>query len=82
MTVMNIMVNKGYLRRRKCGGSYAYQPRITEKATTKRMLRDMVDRVFEGSAAAVMVNLLESADLDQDEIEKLQKLLDRKTGEE
>ncbi len=81
ITIMNIMVNKGYLTRRKDGARYVYRPRITEKATSRKMLRDLVDRVFDGSASAVMVNLLESTELDQAEIGRLQDLLDRKSPE-
>ena len=82
MTVMNIMIDKGYLARRKQGASYVYRPRIGKKVTTRRMLGDLMDRAFDGSAAAVMVNLLESADLDEAEIDKLRELLDRLSGEE
>ncbi len=78
MTIMNIMVNKGYLSRKKRGMSYIYRPRVTERVTTRRMLGDLVKRVFDGSAAAVMVNLLQTADLDDAEIEKLHELLRRK----
>ena len=81
MTVMNIMTQKGYLRRAKQGGSYVYRPRVTEKATTRRMLGDLVDRVFDGSAASVMLNLLESAEIDPSELEQLRKLIHRKMKE-
>ena len=37
-------------------------------------------RVFNGSAAAAMVNLLESADLDEVEIERIRRLLNGKAG--
>ena len=75
MTIMNIMVDKGYLTRRRTGQSYTYRPRATETTTAARMLRDLMNRVFYGSAAAVMMNLLESADLDQAEIHRLRELL-------
>jgi len=81
ITIMNIMMDKGYLARRKVGPSYVYRPRVTEKATTRRMLKDLVNRAFNGSAAAVMVNLLESADLDRAEIDRIRELLDGKSGE-
>ena len=80
-TIMNIMVEKGYLARRKAGASFAYRARVTEKATTRRMLRDLLDRAFDGSAAALMVNLVEAADLDADEIARLKALLARRAGE-
>jgi len=79
MTVMNIMVDKGYLSRKKEGASYVYRPRVTERGTARRMLSDLVDRVFDGSAAAVMVNLLESAELDETELRELRALLKRKS---
>ena len=82
MTIMNIMVRKGYLRRTKKGPGYLYRPRITRKATTRRMLRDLVDRVFDGSAASVILNLLESAELDEAEIVKLRGLLKRRARED
>jgi predicted transcriptional regulator len=54
LTVMNIMVKKGYLRRTKPGGTYLYEATISEQATVRRMLGDLVDRAFDGSAAAIM----------------------------
>ena len=53
MTIMNIMRRKGYLKRAKRDGSYVYSPQISEQATMRRMLSDLVDRVFDGSAAGV-----------------------------
>lgn len=80
MTVMNIMLDKGYLRREKVGGSYAYRPRVSQGATTRRMLKDLIDRAFDGSAAAVAVDLLETADIDSDELKRLRKLINRERG--
>ena len=81
LTIMNIMVDKGYLSRKKEGPAHVYRPRISEKTTSRKMLKDLVNRVFDGSTEAVMVNLLESADLNQTEIRKLRRLLKRKSGE-
>ncbi len=81
LTIMNIMVDKGYLSRKKEGPAHVYRPRISEKTTSRKMLKDLVNRVFDGSTEAVMVNLLESADLNQTEIRKLRRLLKRKSLE-
>ncbi|MCX6879649.1 MAG: BlaI/MecI/CopY family transcriptional regulator [Verrucomicrobia bacterium] len=75
VTIMNIMVGKGYLGRAKTGPCFTYKTRVSEKATTRRMLRDMVNRVFGGSPAAVMVNLLEVADLDETMVRELRAIL-------
>jgi len=81
MTIMNIMTKKGSLRRAKEGASYVYRPRVTEKATGRRMLGDLMDRVFDGSAKAVMLSLLETSDMDDEEIRELRSLLKRKPKE-
>ena len=80
MTIMNIMLRKEYLSRKKEGASYVYRPRITERATTGRMLKDIVERAFDGSTTAVMLHLLESSNLDEEEIGKIRAFLDRQKG--
>ncbi len=81
MTVMGIMEDKGYVKRKKSGKTFIYSPRVTEAATKKRMLRDVVDRVYEGSTMSVVLNLLESADIDPDELKQLRALIKRKSEE-
>ncbi len=81
MTIMDIMFKKGYLRRKKVGKGYNYIPRVTEEKTTRGMLSDLVDRAFEGSARSVMLNLLETRDMNSKELSELRSLLDRKIKE-
>jgi len=82
MTIMNIMTKKGYLKRTKQGGRYVYSTKITEKSISRRMLSDLVDRVFDGSAVAVMLNLLETSDVDEAELKQLRQIIKRKIREE
>ena len=81
MTIMNMMTKKGYLGRIKHGPSFIYRPLITERATTRKMLADLKDRAFDGSAATVMLNLLETGELDAAELKELRQLIDRKVDE-
>jgi len=81
MTIMGIMEDKGYVRRKKQGNGFIYAARVSEKATTRRMLRDLVQRVYDGSVMAAMVNLLEDSDMDPEEIKQLRQLLNHKTEE-
>ncbi len=45
------------------------------------MLGDLVDRVFDGSAQAVMLSLFDVKDLDEEELATLRKLLNKKMRE-
>src|SRR5579872_318603 len=78
MTMMTIMVGKGYLKRTKDGRSFIYQATYHETKATKSMLQDIVDRLFDGSTAAVMQHLLETSDLDDEELKQIRSLINRK----
>jgi predicted transcriptional regulator len=82
MTMMSIMTKKQYLRRSKGRSGYVYRPCIDRESTERTMLRDLVDRVFDGSPSAVMLHLLETADLDAGELQRLRALLDQDWEEE
>ena len=79
MTLMNIMANKGYLKRVKDKNSYIYHPVLTKEAATNNMMGDLVERLFEGSTTAAALQLLETADIDEAELERLRALIARKT---
>jgi predicted transcriptional regulator len=78
MTMMNIMTDKGYVTRTKKGNGFVYKPKVNWQSTASRMLDDVVDRVFEGSAGSAALHLLEAGDIDEAELEALRRLLDRK----
>jgi BlaI family penicillinase repressor len=82
MTILGIMTRKGYVRRNKSGGSFVYKAVLTEQAAGRGMLRDIVDRVFDGSAVAVMQHLIETGDLDADELAQVRQLINRKSKEQ
>jgi BlaI family transcriptional regulator, penicillinase repressor len=78
ITMLNIMTRKGYLTRKKsAAGSFIYSPKITERATTGRMLSDLLHRVFHGSASALVLKLLEDKHLKDVELKELRRLVDK-----
>lgn len=81
MTMMAIMTEKGYLKRFKRGKSYTYKPCVTKEETRSGILGDVVDRVFNGSTMAAMVNLIETRDIDEAELAELHGLLKQKVKE-
>lgn len=81
MTVMSIMADKGYLSRQKDGRSYVYKAVYREQKASRNLLKDIVDRVFGGSTTAVMQHLLETSEIDDDELKQIRALLNRKSRE-
>jgi BlaI family penicillinase repressor len=81
ITMLSIMVDKGYLDRAKSGAAYTFSPRVKREEVCGGMLDDFVERVFSGSAASLMLSLLERADLDDEEICQLRAMI-RRLGSE
>lgn len=77
ITVLNVMVRKKYLKREKQGKAFLYTPLVTEERVSQNMLGDIVDRVFDGSASSVMMNLLEKGDMDPEELKEIRKMINR-----
>ena len=77
-TIMTIMTRKGYLRRINEDGAHLYTPLLKERSTLRRMLQDLVDRAFNGSASTVALHLLETSDLTRDDLKELRELVARK----
>ena len=78
MTMLTIMARKGYVKRKKEGRSYVYQAKYHEHKASSNMLRDVIDRLFGGSPAAVMQHLIETSDLDDAELKQIRQLINRK----
>jgi predicted transcriptional regulator len=78
LTMMRLMHEKDYLDRREQGRAHVYQACLREQRTKRHLLRGLVDGAFQGSAAAVMVRLLEDENLSSAELARLRKLIDEK----
>lgn len=81
ITTLNTMVGKKYLSRKKQGNMYLFTPCISEDQVGNLVLVDVVDRIFDGSASAVMMKLFDVKDLDTDEMRELRNLINRKLKE-
>lgn len=75
MTLMQILEKKGHLRKSKAGRQHVYRAVRPRRQTVSIMLRDFVDRVFNGSAKPLLVHLVEDGRLSKADIDDLRKLL-------
>ncbi len=82
ITMLNIMVRKGYLRRKKDGKAFLFSPKVEKDGVTGRMVGDLLSRAFDGSPADMVLNLIETADLDAEELGELRRLISRKAKEQ
>jgi BlaI family penicillinase repressor len=76
MTMMNTLEAKGYLKKAMDGRAYRYRPAIPERRVVTAMVREFVERVFDGSAAPLLAHLVAQSDLSEDERDELRRLID------
>lgn len=71
MTMMGILEQKGYLVKEGGDRAYVYRPAQPRQKVVGAMVRDFLQRVFDGSAKPLLVHLVEDAGLTREEIEEI-----------
>ncbi|MEX2026971.1 MAG: BlaI/MecI/CopY family transcriptional regulator [Pirellulaceae bacterium] len=78
ITTLNAMVKKRYLRRQMQANACLFSPRVAREEVSRRMLTDVVRRVFDGSAKEVVLSLFDQQEIDVGELKELRSLINRK----
>jgi len=79
MTMMKILERKGYLNRKQVERAYVYRPAQPKNSVIRVMVRDFVNRVFNGSAEPLLVHLIEDRHLTANEVEEIRRLIGERT---
>ena len=80
-TILNLvdrLEKRGWLARRKTGGVFRYKPTVDRGTASGHVAAEFVDAFFSGSASELVMSLLGSKRITQDEVEQLRALLDER----
>lgn len=78
MTMMKILEEKKYLRRSMVDRAWVYRPAQPKGKVISAMVRDFVNRVFNGSAEPLLVHLVEEHNISRDELNEIARMRGRK----
>jgi len=78
MTMMNILEQKGYLKKTQKDRAYVYQATRPQKQVIRGMVREFVDRVFNGSAEPLLLHLVEDRRLSESDLDEIRRLMREK----
>lgn len=81
LKLLQIMHQKGLVARDEAERSHIYRARIGESVTQRRLLRDLADRAFGGSAASLVMQALSTEKAAPEDLAEIRRLLDRKDAE-
>lgn len=76
MTMMNILEGKGYLKKDTADRAYRYRPARARQAVVSSMVREFVNRVFDGASRPLLVHLVKAGRLDDRERKRLRQLIE------
>lgn len=75
MTMMNILESKGFLKKNAGDKAFVYAPSKPEKQVLRAMVREFVDRVFNGAAEPLLLHLVEDDKLTASELDEIRKTI-------
>jgi BlaI family penicillinase repressor len=75
MTMMKILEKKNYLVRSEGDRAFVYRPAASQRGVIGAMVAEFVDRVFNGAAKPLMVQLVEDRRLSPKDMAEIKKLL-------
>ena len=71
LTIIRVLERKGHLVHRAEGKTYVYRADESREKARIRLLRHLIEHVFGGSAASVVLNLVQAGDLTRKDLDKI-----------
>ena len=76
-TILRILEQKKILKTRKEGRGHVYIPMITKQEYETRTIKDVVEKVFDGTPIALAKQLINTTKLNKEELGELKKLIEK-----
>ena len=76
LKLMQIMADKGLVRRNETARTHVYSAIAGQEQTQKQLVQDLVDRAFGGSAAQLVLRALSAEGASDAELKEIRKLID------
>jgi predicted transcriptional regulator len=75
LKLMQIMTEKGLVIRDESERTHVYRAKVSADLTQKRLVKDLLDRVFEGSATQLVMQALSAKRVSAEELAEIKRLL-------
>jgi predicted transcriptional regulator len=79
LKLLQIMTEKGLVRRQELGRGHLYQSRYGEEETQRRLVGDLLERAFGGSAAKLVLQALDATRATAEERRQIRDLLEKES---
>jgi BlaI family penicillinase repressor len=76
LKLLQIMTDKGLVRRDESDRSHVYHARLSEDQTQRQLVRDLLDRAFGGSSTKLVMQALSARRATPEELGEIRRLID------
>jgi predicted transcriptional regulator len=76
LKLLQIMTEKGLVRRDESDRTHIYHARLSEEQTQRQLVRDLLDRAFGGSASKLVMQALAARRATPEELVEIRQLID------
>jgi len=77
LKMLQIMTEKGLVRRDSTDRTHVYQARQTQEHTQRQLVRDLLDRAFDGSASQLVMQALATKRASPEELGEIRKMIEK-----
>lgn len=81
LKLMQIMTEKCLVVRDESRRTHIYRAKYRQETTQKRLVRDLLEKVFNGSTEKLVVRALSAKKVDADELARIRDVLEKLKGE-
>jgi predicted transcriptional regulator len=75
LKLLQIMTDKGLTTRESLGQQHIYTARHTEQDTQRQLVKDLLDRAFDGSTSQLVMQALATTAASPDELREIRRLI-------
>jgi BlaI family transcriptional regulator, penicillinase repressor len=74
-SLLRILEAKGFVRHTVRGRAFLFSPKMTREEVGGNLTKNLLERTFQGSCSALMMNLLDAHDVKDEELDELEALI-------
>lgn len=78
--MLSVMLEKGLVRRDENVSPHVYRAAVTRESAGKRLVKELVDKVYDGAAMSLVLHALKNAKASPEELAEVRRLLDEMEG--
>lgn len=82
LTILQTLEEKGYLTAEKEGRAYRFFPEVGRDEAGGNAIRYLMEKVFRGSPEAMLHGLVDDADLSEQQLDRVRRMLEERLGDE